>query len=246
MYNATTKICYQLLSECIDLLEEKLGIGRIVNNNTSTPNSRSDSISPSKKSKLGFLSDFFRSKRAKENDLSGGGNAYELTSADDYRRNSEVSIQFKSGQKQSDNINHRLVPLTDSDKETEEELNSIKQLQISREDNPALPPTGPLHRPLPASTAPNSSSPDHSRLVRSPPPMYRRDRSLSPGSGPLALRSEANRAQLEEDAAQILALHPSHGHVKSKLHTSQRSVSPRQLDPIISPRVSTNTTNLLI
>ncbi|KAK2150054.1 hypothetical protein LSH36_426g00003 [Paralvinella palmiformis] len=84
--------------------------------------------------------------------------------------------------------------------------------------------------------SPTLTNQDQSYVVRSPTPaaMFRQDRSLSPGSSPMSLRIEANRAQLEEDAAQILALQLDKG--QPQLSPTQGGKSPRPLDPIVSPR----------
>ena len=143
----------------------------------------------------------------------------------------------------------------------EHALKDLEKLHISRGDNPALrkqvSPEYELNEITPATRPKDITSrklgakkcvlppcdnerlvstgsyPDHSHLIRSPPPLWRRDHSLSPVPSPsVMLRSETNHAQLEEDAAQILALHkggskPDQGSSMAASASALHPITPR-------------------
>ena len=254
------RYCLSIL-ECIEILEESLGLNASSNgnfslSNTNTGNNISIEQNRGRKNPLGFIVDFFRPKKAKNNHIEVS-DENQVTSNESDSSTAEYNINNRnlnqrtrlggsSSNLQENNSDEVRLSTPRRQKESEV-LKSIEKLHVSRTDNPVLqnrtPAKHPEHLPVgsPVSNTNTSTSSegestvDHSMLIRSPPPIIKHEGPFSPAPdmGPGWGR---DHARLEEDAAQILAIHDNRwsNYGSTTSLTTSKSLTPL---PAISPRV---------
>ncbi len=247
--------------ECVHILEERLGLGQDGRQASQSQNNQSNNdnqVHKGKKNPLGFIVDLFRPKKVKSNhreisdesevmftETTDGGNKQH---ADNLSKNATTS---NSDADKEESPAAQLMTTTPKKQQEEEMLKSMEKLQISREDNPALKkysdnshqlgkirtshsqniPLGGGKKVLPPAMNSPDSKLDHSFLIRSPPPSRS---SKKPAAAHVVSgwgTSEHNRLQLEQDAAQILAIQRGPSQPVTPLSMS------RPLDSPLTPRV---------
>lgn len=251
------------ISECIQILEERLGLNATSNGNFNISNANignnvSTEQNKGRKNLLGFIVDFFRPKKAKNNHIDVSDESQVICNESDSstsgyninNRNLNQRTRPGAGSPNLQQNNGEEVRCTPRRQKQSEVLKSIEKLHVSRTDNPVLqnrtPAKHPKHLPVvsPVSnteTSPSSSSSeadnnvDHSMLIRSPPPIIKHEGNLSPTPG-MVPGWGRDHARLEEDAAQILAIHDTRwsNYGSTTSLTTSKSLTPL---PAISSRV---------
>ena len=201
--------------------------------------------------------DFFRLKKAKnnhievsdENQVTSNESDSSSTEYNINNRNLNQRTRLSGGSPSLQQNNGEEVRLSTPRRQKESDvLKSIEKLHVSRTDNPVLqtrtPAKHPDHLPIssPVSNTNTSTSSegdstvDHSMLIRSPPPIIKHEGPFSPAPdvGP---GWDRDHARLEEDAAQILAIHDNRwsNYGSTTSLTTSKSLTPL---PAISSRVS--------
>ena len=171
--------------------------------------------------------DFFRPKKAKNthievcdesqvtcNESDSSTNGYNINN-----RNLNQSTRLGAGSPNLQQNSSEEVRLSTPRRQKESEvIKSIEKLHVSRTDNPVLQNRTPAKHPTHLSVVSPISDPetspstetdntiDHSMLIRSPPPIIKHEGSISESPG-MGHGWGRDHARLEEDAAQILAIH---------------------------------------
>ncbi len=252
------------LADCVQILEEKLGVSATSNGNVNIANANlanntATDITRGKKNPLGFIVDFFRHKKARNSQIEvpDGSNV------------TSIECPNASGQQSSDNRNlnqrtiagvgSRTLLQTDGEEvrlstprrqKESDVLKSIEKLHVSRTDNPKLQSQTPArHHPGHLPVLPDVSSHnadiqpapddevDHSMLIRSPPPIFKRESSFPALVGDTGANAASgwarDHARLEQDAAQILAAQRADTRWSNYGATSSLA-TPKSLPPLPS------------
>lgn len=215
----------------------------------SNTNNSAAEQSRGRKNPLGFIVDFFRPKKAKsthieETPVTWNEAENSNSSTSGYNINAAKGINHNknrmgAGSPEFTEGGEGRLSTPRRQKESDV-LKSMEKLHVSREDNPLRQKKTPQH-PMTLAISPESGEDlDHSMLIRSPPPIIKRDESVSPTPGTHGGGVWGrDHARLEEDAAQILALQRNENRVfnygSTTSLTTSKSFTPL---PAISPRVS--------
>ena len=184
--------------DCVNILQDRLQLNNHTNGVTihETDNSHTPK---GKKNPLGFIVDFFRPKKTKNNNHLETG---DHSSSVSHSPSSGLTSERTSAEATRSCSTPRKL-------KNSEVIKSIEKLHVSREDNPAVKSrrNTPTRIGIPTDVEVDD---DHSHLIRNSPPTLRHEN--SPSSTPQMLSPwEKSRRKLENDAAQILAIHRSPG-----------------------------------